>query len=150
MAADRLPGRAGEFANRLDALLARLDPRRGWSGVFWQRDPDGMRACLDGRELPPWDVVEALLDDLAAAYGPGAAVAERERVRPLHAAAVAACDALPGARDALADRLDVMLREQRYAAERHARLRRLLSAPASAEEADALRVDLAWAHDDHS
>ncbi|MYW14480.1 hypothetical protein GT039_02465, partial [Streptomyces sp. SID2955] len=75
---------------------------------------------------------------------------ERERVRPLHAAAVAACDALPGARDALADRLDVMLREQRYAAERHARLRRLLSAPASAEEADALRVDLAWAHDDHT
>src|SRR5690349_7222478 len=118
MAVDRLPGGMREFARYLDGLLGRLDQRGGWSGVFWQRDPDGMRACLDGSEVPPWDVMEALLEDLAAAYGPAAAAAERERARPLHGAALSAYDAHPGARDSLLDRLDVMLREQRYAAER--------------------------------
>ncbi|MEV5169931.1 hypothetical protein AB0L10_02285 [Streptomyces flaveolus] len=150
MAVDQLPGRVREFASYLDALLARLDPRGGWNGVFWQRDPEGMRACLDGREVPPWDVVEALLEDLGALYGPAAAGAERERARALHAAAVIAYDARPGARDALADRLDVMLREQRYAAERHAGLSRRLSTPVPEDQASALRLDLAWAHDDHT
>ncbi|MEU8030575.1 hypothetical protein AB0C13_18315 [Streptomyces sp. NPDC049099] len=150
MAVDRLPGGVREFASYLDGLLARLDQGGGWSGVFWQRDPDGMRACLDGSEVPPWDVVEALLEDLAAAYGRAAAVAERERARALHRAALVAYDAHPGARDTLLDRLDVMLREQRYAAERQAELSRLLSTPSSAEEADSLRLDLAWAHDDHA
>lgn len=150
MAVDQLPGRVRDFASYLDALLARLDPRGGWNGVFWQRDPEGMRACLDGREVAPWDVVEALLEDLGALYGPAAAGAERERARALHAAAVTAYDARPGARDALADRLDVMLREQRYAAERHAGLSRRLSTPVPEDQADALRLDLAWAHDDHT
>ncbi|MEU6664891.1 hypothetical protein [Streptomyces sp. NPDC046727] len=150
MAVDQLPGRVREFASYLDAVLARLDPRGGWSGVFWQRDPEGMRACLDGREVPPWDVVEALLEDLGAAYGSAAAVAERERARALYGAALAAYDARPGAREALLDRLDVMLREQRYAAERHAELIRLLSTPVSPEESDSLRHDLAWADDDHA
>ncbi|AKJ09725.1 hypothetical protein ABB07_06720 [Streptomyces incarnatus] len=149
MVVDRLPGGVREFASYLDGLLARLDQGAGWSGVFWQRDPDGMRACLDGREVPPWDVVEALLEDLAAAYGSAAAAAERERARALYRAALTAYDARPGARDALLDRLDVMLREQRYAAERHAELARLLSAGPVPEDADSLRLDLAWAQDDH-
>ncbi|MEV5872907.1 hypothetical protein AB0L75_01530 [Streptomyces sp. NPDC052101] len=149
MAVEQLPRGVREFAGYLDGLLARLDPGGGWSGVFWRRDPDGMRASLDGREVPPWDVVEALLEDLAGAYGPAAAAAERERARTLHGAALTAYDARPGARDTLADRLDVMLREQRYAAERRAELTRLLSTPPSAAEAAALRLDLAWAHDDH-
>lgn len=149
MAVDRLPARVREFANYLDGLLARLDQCGGWCGIFWQRDPEGMRACLDGRETLPWDVLEALLQDLAAVYGPAAAAAERARARTLHTAAVAAHDARPGARDALGDRLDAMLREQHHAAERRARLHRLLPAAASPEEAGALRRDLAWAHDDH-
>ncbi|MFJ9819143.1 hypothetical protein ACIRU3_28580 [Streptomyces sp. NPDC101151] len=149
MAVDQLPGRVREFANYLDGLLGRLDQGGGWCGVFWHRDPEGMRACLDGYEMPPWDVVEALLQDLAAAYGPPAAVAERERARTLYGAAVSAYDALPGARDALGDRLDVMLREQRYAAERHAELSRLFTAATSHQEADVLRLDIAWARDDH-
>ncbi|MGW2745467.1 hypothetical protein [Streptomyces sp. NPDC001450] len=149
MAVDQLPGRVREFANYLDGLLGRLDQGGGWCGVFWQRDPEGMRACLDGGEVPPWDVVEALLQDLHAAFGPAAAAAERERARVLHAAAVSAYDARPGARNALGDRLDVMLREQRYAAERQAELSRLLTEAPSSEEADALRLDLAWAQDDH-
>ncbi|MGW3285022.1 hypothetical protein ACWDR3_10295 [Streptomyces sp. NPDC001002] len=149
MAVDQLPGRVREFANYLNGLLARLDQAGGWCAVFWQRDPDGMQACLDGREIPPWDVLEALLQDLAAAYGPRAAAQEQERVRALHTAALLDHDARPGARDALGDRLDVMLREQRYAAERQAELTRLLASAATREEADALRLDLAWAHDDH-
>jgi hypothetical protein len=42
-----------------------------------------------------------------------------------------------------------MLREQRYAAERQAELGQLLRQAASHEEAEAVRLDLAWAHDDH-
>lgn len=149
MDVDQLPGRMREFVNYLNALLARLDQGGGWCAVFWQRDPDGMQACLDGREVPPWDVVEALLQDLAAGYGPEAARAEAEQVRTLHAAALAAHDARPGGRDALGDRFDVMLREQRYATERQAELSRLLASATTQQEADAIRLDLAWARDDH-
>ncbi|AXE89796.1 hypothetical protein [Streptomyces sp. Go-475] len=149
MAADQLPAEVREFANYLDGLLARLDPSGGWCAVFWQRDPEGMRACLDGREMPPWDVVEALLRDLAGQYGPGGAGPETERARSLHAAALAAFDSRPGGRDALGDQLDVMLREQRFAAERQAGLARRLASATTREQADALRVDLAWARDDH-
>ncbi|WP_432156427.1 MULTISPECIES: hypothetical protein [unclassified Streptomyces] len=149
MSVDQLPGAVREFADYLEGLLARLDQHTGWAAVFWQRDPDGMRACLDGREVPPWDVVQALLQDLAAGHGTGAAEREAERARPLHAHALAAYDGRPGGRDALGDRLDVMLREQRYAAERQAALGRLLAAATTREESEALRLDLAWAHDDH-
>ncbi|MFE9025125.1 hypothetical protein ACFYOA_02480 [Streptomyces iakyrus] len=149
MAADQLPAEVGEFATYLDGLLARLDPSGGWCAVFWQRDPEGMRACLDGREMPPWDVVEALLRDLAGQYGPGGAGPETDRARALHAAALAAYDSRPGGRDALGDRLDVMLREQKYAAERQAVLARHLTSATTREQADALRLDLAWARDDH-
>ncbi|MDT9698145.1 hypothetical protein [Streptomyces sp. P17] len=150
MAVEQLPARVREFANYLNGLMTRLDQGGGWCGVFWQRDPDGMQACLDGREVPPWDVVEALLQDLAPEYGPEAARAEAEGVRALHAAALLAYDTRPGGRDALGDRLDVMLREQRYAAERQAELARSLAAATTQEQAEALRLDLAWARDDHA
>ncbi|GHJ99591.1 hypothetical protein SY2F82_13890 [Streptomyces sp. Y2F8-2] len=149
MAVDQLPGAVREYASYLNGLLARLDQGGGWCGVFWQRDPDGMRACLEGREVPPWDVVEALLQDLAAAYGPAVAAPEAERARALHGASLAAYDARPGARKALGDRLDMMLREKRFAAERRAALTRRLGSAATREEAASLRIDLAWARDDH-
>ncbi|WP_369250169.1 hypothetical protein [Streptomyces sp. R41] len=149
MAVEQLPGQVREFARYLSGLMERLDQGAGWCGVFWQRDPDGMRACLDGWEVPPWDVVEALLQDIAAEYGDRAAAQETERARGLHGASLAAYDARPGGRDALGDRLDVMLREQRYAAERQAELGRLLRSAGSQEEAESIRLDLAWAHDDH-
>ncbi|MCH5670374.1 hypothetical protein [Streptomyces gilvus] len=149
MALDQLPGQVREFANYLNGLLARLDQAGGWCAVFWQRDPDGMRACLDGREVPPWDVVEALLQDLVTERSPAAVAPELGRARALHTAALTAYDARPGGRDALGDRLDVMLREQRYAAERQAQLSRLLASATTGQEADALRLDLAWARDDH-
>ncbi|GHH92937.1 hypothetical protein [Streptomyces capillispiralis] len=149
MEAEQLPAPVREFTDYLRGLLVRLDRSGGWCAVFWQRDPDGMRACVDGREPLPWDVLEALLQDLAAGYGPEAAATETPRARALHAAALDAHDARPGAREALGDRLDVMLREQRYAAERRAELIRRLARAATREEADALGVDLAWAEDDH-
>ncbi|MFD8819635.1 hypothetical protein ACFV23_51230, partial [Streptomyces sp. NPDC059627] len=149
MAVDQLPGRVREFANYLNGLLARLDQGGGWCAVFWQRDPDGMQACLGGREVPPWDVVEALLQDLATVYGTGAAAHEAEQARPLHADALTAYDSRPGALEDLGDRLDVTFREQRYAAERLAQLGRALDSAYSREEAEALSVDLAWARDDH-
>src|SRR5690606_8330230 len=134
----------------LHALLARLDGSGGWWAVFRQRDPDGMRACLDGRELPPWDVLQALFQDVAALHGAAAADAETHRARTLYVAALTAHDARPGARDALSDRLDVMLRERRYAAERRARLNLRLTRADTPEEAASLRTGLAWAHDDHT
>ncbi|MGY1545519.1 hypothetical protein [Streptomyces sp. MN6] len=149
MATEQLPDDVREFTDHLRGLLARLDGYTGWCPVFWQRDPDGMRACAEGRELPPWDVVESLLQDLAAVHGPAAAEAELPRVRLLHAKATAAFDERPGARQALRDRLDVMLREQRYAADRRADLTHRLASAAGREDADALAADLAWAEDDH-
>ncbi|MEU8987978.1 hypothetical protein AB0C98_16265 [Streptomyces sp. NPDC048558] len=149
MSVDQLPARMREFVNYLDGLVARLDQGGGWCGVFWQRDPEGMQACLDGREVPPWDVVESLLHDLAGQYGPGGAGPETERARALHAGALTTYDARPGGRDALGDRLDVMLREQRYAAERQAELGRLLASAPDPRAADTIRLDLAWARDDH-
>ncbi|MGW5475499.1 hypothetical protein [Streptomyces sp. NPDC004008] len=150
MAVEQLPVQVREFADYLNELLARLDRNDGWCAVFWQRDADGMRACLAGREVPPWDVVEALLQDVAAAYGSESAARESDRARALHRAAVAAHDARPGGRAALGDRLDVMLREQRYAAERQAELGRRLESAVTREEAESFRVDLAWAGDDHA
>ncbi|MFE2356886.1 hypothetical protein [Streptomyces parvulus] len=151
MAVQQLPGAVGDFTRHLAGLLTRLDQGGGWCGVFWRRDPDGMRACLDGREIPPWDVVEALLQDFAERYGAAAAGAEAGPARALYAAALTVHDARPGARDALVDRLDVMLRERRYAGERAARLTRTLSLPdTTPEAAGLLHLDLAWAHDDHT
>ncbi|MHC5908220.1 hypothetical protein ACVNF4_30705, partial [Streptomyces sp. S6] len=150
MTVDQLPGQVREFVSCLEGLLGRLDQGGGWCAVFWQRDPDGMRACLDGSEMPPWDVLEALLQDLASAYGAAVAEEEARRVRVLHIAALRAHDARPGARDVLGDRLDVMLREQRYAVERQAEAGRQLASAITREQAEAVRLDLAWAHDDHA
>ncbi|MFD3563370.1 hypothetical protein ACFWVU_27435 [Streptomyces sp. NPDC058686] len=149
MEVEQLPDQVREFAVYLRDLLARLDPDAGWCGIFWQRDPDGMRACLAGGEVPPWDVVEALLQDLAAGRGPGEADREAGRAHALHSASLTAFDARPGGRDLLGDRLDVMLREQRYAAERQVDLAQLLHTAATREQAEAMRLDLAWARDDH-
>ncbi|MFI7560248.1 hypothetical protein ACIBVM_00055 [[Kitasatospora] papulosa] len=125
------------FALYLRDLAALLDPGRGWYGVFCARDPAGMRACFEGSEVPPWDVVESLLQDLAAVRGAGQAAEESVRAAALFAASAAAYDGRPGGRQALADRLDMMLREQSDA------LRRL-------SDADGEPDGLAWARDDHA
>ncbi|MFG2497791.1 hypothetical protein ACGFSB_06180 [Streptomyces sp. NPDC048441] len=149
MAVGQLPDQVREFARYLRDLLARLDPGAGWCGVFWSRDPEGMQACLDGVEVPPWDVVEAVLHDLAAGYGVRAAEEETERARRLHGASLAAYDARPGGRGLLGERLDMMLTEQRFAVERQAELGRSLAEAVTQDEVERLNRDLAWVRDDH-
>ncbi|MGW0605148.1 hypothetical protein [Streptomyces sp. NPDC002640] len=149
MAGEQLPARVREFAGYLGGLLGRVDQRAGWSGVFWDRHPEGMRACLEGRDVPPWDVVAGLLHDLAAAHGAPAAAAETEPARALHAAAATAYDARPGGREALRDRLEAAWREEQEAAGRRAELGRALEAAGGDRAPEALRADLAWACDDH-
>ncbi|MEU6766260.1 hypothetical protein ABZ916_27570 [Streptomyces sp. NPDC046853] len=149
MAVGQLPDQVREFAKYLRILLAQLDTGAGWCGVFWSRDPEGMQACLDGAEVPPWDVVEALLHDLAAGYGSQAAERETGLARELHGASLAAYDARPGGRELLGERLDMMLTEQRFAVERQAELGRSLEAAATPDEMERLNRDLAWVRDDH-
>ncbi|WP_371526398.1 hypothetical protein OG302_09690 [Streptomyces sp. NBC_01283] len=149
MAVGQLPEQVREFARYLRDLLARLDPGAGWCGVFWSRDPEGMQACLDGSEVPPWDVVEALLHDLAAGYGAQAAERETERARALHTASLTAYDARAGGRGLLGERLDMMLTEQRFAVERQVELGYSLAAAATQDEVERLNRDLAWVRDDH-
>ncbi|MFB6713556.1 hypothetical protein [Streptomyces sp. NPDC056358] len=69
----------GSFSQRLRDVVALLDPGSGWYGIFCRSDPAGVRACLDGAEIPPWDVMESLFEDLAAVRG--AAFVQRESVR---------------------------------------------------------------------
>ncbi|MFD5875500.1 hypothetical protein [Streptomyces sp. NPDC060322] len=132
------------FAQYLGELAALIDPGRGWYGVFRARDPEGMRACFDGAEVPPWDVVESLLQDLAAVRGTAFAARESVRAAALCAASAAAYDRRPGGRQALADRLSVMLQEQAYAAHR------MRAAGAEGTGARGGETEaLAWARDDH-
>ncbi|MER7108330.1 hypothetical protein [Streptomyces sp. NPDC000229] len=151
MMVHHLPEEVAAFARHLGRLVAGLDEGGGWYGVFRQRDPDGMRACLDGREVPPWDVVESLLQDLAAARGEGELGPETVRARRLHAAAAAAYDRRPGGRDALRERLALMVREQAAAVRRGEELVALLgTVPEGTPDAQRLAHDLAWVQDDHA
>jgi hypothetical protein len=151
MAVHQLPVEAGVFARYLKGLTALLDRSSGWYGIFWQRDPDGMRACLDGVEIPPWDVVESLLHDLAARRGAGVAEQESVRARHLHAASAAAHDRRPGGREALGERLELMLREEVYATGRaEDLLRRLAGEPEGTPTAEQLAHELEWTRDDYA
>ncbi|MCX4768722.1 hypothetical protein [Streptomyces sp. NBC_01285] len=132
-----------EFARYLRHLTQLLDPARGWYGVFCRRDPEGMRACLEGAEIPPWDVMESLFSDLATVRGAGFAELESVRAAELYAAAAAAHDRRPGGRQQLVERLELMLREQAHAA------RRLRTAHAGGEAGAVDAESAAWARDDH-
>ncbi|MGW9299450.1 hypothetical protein ACWHA3_01310 [Streptomyces cyaneofuscatus] len=132
----------GTFAHYLREMTARLDPGRGWYGVFTRRDPQGMRSCLYGVEIPPWDVVESLLADLAALHGAYFAEQVSVRAAALYSASAAAHDRRPGGRQELVHRLELMIREQGRAAER---LRTIGAGGMDPADPDAR----AWAHDDH-
>ncbi|MFG3349960.1 UL36 very large tegument protein [Streptomyces sp. NPDC048018] len=134
MRVHQLPAEVAAFTAWLGGLAGRLDPDEGWYGVFVTRDPQGMRACLDGTDILPWDVVESLLHDLAEPPdGPVAA-----RGRALYEAASAAHDRTPGGAAALAERRELMRHEARHA---EARIRELGASPRFADER-------AWAQDD--
>ncbi|MFE3900527.1 hypothetical protein ACFXPY_09200 [Streptomyces sp. NPDC059153] len=131
-----------EFTQYLRDLVALLDPGSGWYGVFCRRDPAGMRACVDGVEIPPWDVMESLFQDLAAVRGTAYAQRESVRAAELYSASVAAHDRRPGGRRVLVERLELMLREQTYAARR---LRAAGAGGTTTPDAE----EVAWARDDH-
>ncbi|MFF9909933.1 hypothetical protein [Streptomyces sp. NPDC013457] len=134
------------FARYLRGLAASLVPGEGWYGVFAGRDPEGLRACFDGTEIPPWDVVESLLHDLGeSASGPQAT-----RARVLHRAAAAAHDRRPGGAEALRGRLEAMERERRYAEARAQELDAALREARGTPDADRIDGELAWSRDDHA
>ncbi|WP_385623701.1 hypothetical protein PXH67_35465 [Streptomyces sp. P8-A8] len=131
-----------EFTQYLRDLVTLLDPGSGWYGLFLRRDPAGMRACLDGVEIPPWDVMESLLGDLAALRGTAFAQRESVRAAGLYSSSVAAHDRRPGGRQVLVERLELMRGEQARAARR---LRAAGAGGTTPPDAEAA----AWARDDH-
>ncbi|MFE3792538.1 hypothetical protein ACFXO4_32780, partial [Streptomyces goshikiensis] len=131
-----------QLSQYLRALTGRLDPGAGWYGEFLRRDPAGMRACLDGTAMPPWDVVESLLGDA------GADAREAEYAAGLRAAAVRAWDARPGGAQELRTLLAAAVAER---AASEAALRDLtarLAAAPGPPEAESLGRELAWTQDD--
>lgn len=151
MTRHELPAEIGAFARYFRGMTALLDPDGGWYAVFRQRDPEGLRACLDGAEVPPWDVVESLLHDLAASHENRPVDRETARAGRLHAASAAAHDRLPGGPDALRERLRLMRHEQATAASRADDvLGRLRLVGQGSPEADQLEYDLAWVRDDYA
>ncbi|MFJ3089841.1 hypothetical protein [Streptomyces sp. NPDC086838] len=102
-----------------------------------------MDACLNGAELPPWDVMESLFADLAQVRGTAYAEQAAARAARLHADCALGHDRRPGGRAQLLERLGLMLREQAYAAER-------LRAAQEAGDGDRAADVLAWARDDHA
>lgn len=136
MTVHQLPADIAAFTGWLSELAGRLEPGRGWYGVFAARDPEGMRACFGGADILPWDVAESLLQDLGEARdGPRAL-----RGRALHRAAAAAHDQGPGGAAALAERRALMAEEIRYAEQR---IQELTERP----DPDGA---LFWAQDDHA
>ncbi|MCX5164159.1 hypothetical protein OG887_33655 [Streptomyces sp. NBC_00053] len=131
-----------EFTQYIRDLVTLLDPGSGWYGLFLRRDPAGMRACLDGVEIPPWDVMESLLGDLAALRGTAFAQRESVRAAGLYSSSVAAHDRRPGGRQVLVERLELMRGEQARAARR---LRAAGAGGTTPPDAEAA----AWARDDH-
>ncbi|MER8071927.1 hypothetical protein ABTZ59_26870 [Streptomyces sp. NPDC094034] len=132
-------------------MTSLLDPEGGWYGVFRRRDPDGLRACFDGAEVPPWDVVDSLLQDFASGRDDRMVAAETERAGRLHTASATAYDRRPGGPEALSERLRLMVREQVHAAGRAEELVRLLgTTPERTPRAEQLAHDLAWIRDDHA
>ncbi|MEU3400413.1 UL36 very large tegument protein [Streptomyces filamentosus] len=138
MTVTHIPTEMADFTHWLGGLAARAEASGGWWAVFAERDPDGLRACLDGTELLPWDVVESLLRDAGEAPEPG---------RGLYEAAALAHDRRPGGADALAARRELMERERRHAETRLRELDRRLGTPDPGEAAR-LEHDLAWTRDD--
>ncbi|MFJ7592928.1 hypothetical protein ACIQZO_37260 [Streptomyces sp. NPDC097617] len=129
-------------------MTQRLDSGAGWYGEFLRRDPDGVRACLDGTAMPPWDLVESLLRDLAGARGAEFATRETVYAAQLRAVAVTAWDRLPGGEEELRTLLAaaIDMRGEAQSALRSLTVR--LAGATDRAETDALARELAWAQDD--
>ncbi|MDJ0371673.1 hypothetical protein QMK19_18805 [Streptomyces sp. H10-C2] len=143
-----------EFTEYFRELVAGLGDSPGWYGTLSQRDPGGVNAYEQGVELAPWDVVHAVLHDLAALRGVPVEATTVGRAHRLYRAAAAARDAAPGSETALRARLEAMLRERHDAVLREREAAHAVNAyaatgadpdsPAAGGPANAL----AWARDD--
>ncbi|WP_314252266.1 hypothetical protein [Streptomyces sp. DSM 40907] len=129
-------------------MTQRLDPGAGWYGEFLRRDPEGMKACLDGAAMPPWDVVESLLRDLAGARGAEFAARETVYAAQLRAAAVAVWDRLPGGEGELRTLIAAAVAQRADAQTSLRSLTVRLGRAADRAETDALTRELSWAQDD--
>ncbi|NJQ17515.1 hypothetical protein HCN52_21905, partial [Streptomyces bohaiensis] len=146
------PGRElAAFTVELRALTAELDPGAGWFAAFARRAPAELETWLAGLDLPPWDVVADLVQDLACGAGPRAAREREERLRTGYAAAAAAQDGRPAARDDLLRRVGLAEHAAREAVERGHRLAVAEQSARSAghgQEGDRLATLRMWAEDD--
>ncbi|MFF3560758.1 hypothetical protein ACFYXS_12060 [Streptomyces sp. NPDC002574] len=148
-ASTRAEDAAGEFTHYFRGLAAALGASPGWYAVFARRDPEAARDYFEGADVPPWDVVRALVHDVAAVRGGHVGEGVLAPARRLHAAAVAAYDAAPGSERTLRARLDLMLRERQYATLRERDLNDALHrAGYDRDRAERTAGELAWARDD--
>jgi hypothetical protein len=151
MAERELTERLAAFTAELRTVAGGLDPQIGWYAAFAQRSPEELDAWLAGRELPPWDALADLLQDLAVLRGFASAERTGWRLRELYEAAARAQDALPGGREALGRRLTALDQAEREARQRE---RQLSAAEENAryagqtQEAERLATLLLWARDD--
>ncbi|WP_404954616.1 hypothetical protein [Streptomyces sp. 147326] len=129
-------------------MTQRLNPGAGWYGEFLRRDPEGMRACLEGAAMPPWDVVESLLRDLEGARGAEFAARETVYAAQLRAAAVTAWDRLPGGEEELRTLLAASAAQRAEAETALRNLTARLGGAAGPAETDALTRELSWTQDD--
>ena len=143
---------AAEFTYYFRSLVATLGERPGWYGVFAGRHREAAMAYESGALLPPWDVVHAVLHDVAV--NSGAAGADPDWIAhayALYLGAVRAQDAAPGAEHALRARLDAARRDRELAAVRAreaARARDQAAAGPNPATSARLAGILAWCRDD--
>ncbi|WP_159037283.1 hypothetical protein [Streptomyces specialis] len=151
MAQHDMTARLAAFTTELRAVTHVLDPDDGWFAAFGRRNGEQLQAWLTGRELPPWDAVADLLQDLAGRQGPAAAQQMGQRLRDAYDATTRAEDALPGGRETLTRRLLELDRAQREVETRERQLAaaeetaRRTGREFDAERFAALRL---WARDD--
>ncbi len=138
----------GQLSGYLRGLTQRLDAGAGWYGEFLRRDPEGVQACLNGAAIPPWDVVESLLSDLAESGGAELAARETGYAARLRAAAVAAWDRLPGGADELRTLLAAAAAQRAESEEALRSLTARLGGTADRAETEALTRELSWTRDD--
>ncbi|WP_330333475.1 hypothetical protein OHS33_29625 [Streptomyces sp. NBC_00536] len=136
-----------QLASHLRVLTESLDPGAGWYGEFLRRDPEGMRACLDGIAIPPWDVVESLLQDLAGLRGAEFAAERSGHAARLRQAAVLAYDRMPGGEEEL-HALLAAAGAQREASEAAVYALTARLSAAGPADAAALARELSWTQDD--
>ncbi|MFJ9592331.1 hypothetical protein ACIRS3_06180 [Streptomyces virginiae] len=137
-----------QLSGYLRGLTQRLDAGAGWYGEFLRRDPEGVRACLNGAAIPPWDVVESLLRDLARAGGAELAARETVYAARLRAAAVTVWDRLPGGEDELRTLLAAAAAQRAESEDALRSLTARLGGAADRAETDALTRELSWTQDD--